>query len=367
MQMTVRADYFRRGDEPEILTLSGLEYGVNVPDTNIENFHWRYRDNPCGEAAISVVREDSSQNVVGFVWLIPLHMQMFGQKKLGAHMTNLLIKPEFRNGLAYAKLIRHRERAIAERNISLHYSFPVESHFERVNGKSGTSHYKVPLLVRPLNMSLLAKAALPQSLSQFLVGTCGTVAAPLVFLDRTKASRKQPIQVEWLDQFDDRFDGFWERVKDKYDIMAVRNRHFLAWRFAPVLNRSYRILAATSGEELVGYCVLRCTDDIRGIHTGLIMDMLFESGPRGITGGILLLKQAWQYFKEENVCLAGGLALSHTDEYAIMKRAGYLPCPDRVAPKIFRVLYKTCNDSIPDTQSIQADHWFITNADYFEH
>jgi GNAT superfamily N-acetyltransferase/predicted N-acetyltransferase YhbS len=366
-RMNLRADVYRPGDEADILALNRLEYGLPDVMTNPEDFRWRYAENPAGQTQISVVRDEQTRRVVGFAWMIPLQMRIFGQNYLAVLTANQLVHPDYRDGLAYAKLIRHRQRMFRQLGVPFRYSFPIETLFERTGSLERMSSFTIPLLVRPLNMVKLAQPLLTWRGLQMLVGWGGQVIIPLLFRSQAKGTQQHRLEIEWLDQFDERFDGFWARVQDKYAIMAVRNRVYLAWRFAPVSERTYRILVASAGDELAGYVVLRCTDEIRGIPTGLIMDLLLEPGSRGEKAGLLLMAEAWQYFRAKGVGLVGGLALPHTVEYQVMRHAGYRPCPQRLVPRVFRVAFNCYDPALPDTARVQANDWFVTIADYEAH
>jgi hypothetical protein len=61
-----------------------------------------------------------------------------------------------------------------------------------------------------------------------------------------------------IDTFDDRFDSFWERLRENGNrLRAVRTQATLEWRFRAELDRkAVAILTATKGRELSGYAVL---------------------------------------------------------------------------------------------------------------
>ena len=92
----VVADLYRVGDEADILALNRLEYGPTDILSTPEDFDWRYAQNPAGQAIISVARDRDSGSVVGFIWIVPLYMRVFGEDWLGATGTNLLIHPDYR-------------------------------------------------------------------------------------------------------------------------------------------------------------------------------------------------------------------------------------------------------------------------------
>jgi GNAT superfamily N-acetyltransferase len=363
----LRADQYRPGDEADILALNRLEYGPTHVMVSPEDFDWRYAKNPAGQTHISVMRDEPSGRVVGFTWTIPLGMRLFGQSRLAALTANLLIHPDYRDSLAYIKLIRYRQQVLRQQGIPFRYNFPIETLYERTGRLEKMSSFVIPLLVRPLNMARLAQTRFTQRWRQLFFGWGGQIAAPLLFHSQARGMQQYPLKIEKLDQFDERFDDLWARVQDKYAIMVVRNRAFLTWRFAPVSGRAYHTLVASAGDELVGYIVLRCTNEIQGILTGLVADLLLEPGDRGKAAGTLLLAEAWKFFRAAKVWLAGGLAFPHTAEYQVMQRAGYRPVPQRLAPRVFRVAFNCYDKALPDTAQIKISDWFITMADYEAH
>ncbi len=359
----VVADLYRGGDEADILALNRMEYGPTDILSTPEDFDWRYAQNPAGQAIISVVRDRDSGSVFGFIWIVPLRIRVFGEDWSGATGTNLLIHPDYRGTSAYVKLMRRFRRVFVDHDILLHYSFISETTYSRLSPDDPRVAFEVPLLIRPLDIMKLARSHLDSRWQRLMAGIGGQLATPLLFQARQYSLDQHDFALHVLDGFDDRFDGFWARVQDKYPVMVIRDHRYLAWRFARISGRQYRILVVQVGDEVVGYIVLRCAN-IRGIPTGLIMDLLVEAGPRGEAAGDRLMAEVWRYFRSENMWLAGGLISSHTSEYRIMRRAGYLPCPERFAPQLFRLAYRV-HDKKPATDlGLLPEHWFVTIADY---
>jgi hypothetical protein len=259
--------------------------------------------------------------------------------------------------------MRQFRQAFIDRGIQLHYSFISEDAYSRLRPDDPRVAFEVPLLIRPLDMMKLAQAYFSSRWQRLMVGVGGQLAWPLLFRARQFNPGQHNFTVHVLDGFDERFDDFWARVKDKYPILVVRDRRYLAWRFARISGRQHRILVVQVGAEVIGYAVLRCAN-IREIPTGLVMDLLVEAGPRGEAAGDCLVAEAWRYFRSENMWLAGGLMSSGTMEYHIMRRAGYRPCPERFAPRLFRFAFRLHGEKLAIAPRLLPEHWFVTIADY---
>jgi hypothetical protein len=359
----VVADLYRAGDEVDILALNRMEFGPTDILATLEDFNWRYAQNPAGQAIISVVRDCDSGSVVGFIWIVPLHIRVFGEDWLGATGTNLLIHSDYRGTSAYVKLIRRFRQAFVDHGIQLHYSRISETTYSHLRPGDPRVAFRIPLLIRPLDMVKLARAYFNTRLQRFIVGIGGQLATPLLFQARQFNPDKHNFTLHVLDGFDERFDDFWERVKDKYPVIVIRDCRYLAWRFAEVSGRQYRILVVQVGDEVIGYTVLRCAN-IREIPTGLIMDLLVETGPRGEAAGACLMAEALRYFRSENMWLASGLMSSHAAEYNIMRRAGYLPCLERLTSRLFRFAFRFHGKKTAIAPKLSPEHWLVTMADY---
>jgi hypothetical protein len=363
----LKSGNFEPGDEKDILALNLQEYGERHVMISAEDFQWRFEQNPAGQAVISVVRDESSGRVIAFTWMVPIQMRLFEHTRPGAMTANQLVHPDFRNTMAYVHLIRHRIQRLRQERVSFRFSFPIEEIWERMRKIEKLSSFTIPLLIRPLDIQTLARHRFSEPWKQRLVSWGGYLGRPLLFPYRIRAKIPEGLSLQWIDEFDNSFNDFWERVKDKYNIAIVRDQAFLNWRFAPVSGREYQILSAVYKKRLVGYLVLRCTDEIRGIPTGLVMDFLLEPGAMEQQTGCAMLAQAQQYFLQEKVWIAGGLALPHTTEFEILRRAGYIPCPARIAPRTFRVAYECLDPTLPDTTDVRPADWFLTIADYEAH
>lgn len=326
------ADLAQAKDTDAILELNKLEYGPGDILATRADFAWRHDQNPAGQATISVIRDEHDQ-VVGFIWLVPLRVRIKGQDRLAATGTNLVVRPEYRNTFGYTKLIRRFDQTFKDQRIPLHYSFISETRFQQVRKQAPQTVLTVPVLLKP----------------------------PSLFRQRPPAFRE--IVVEAVDQPDARFSQFWHLVQDKYPVMAIRDSAFLAWRFAQFSERRYHFLVARAGDQMLGYAVLRRAT-IRGFKTGLVMDLLVTNGSLGEATGKRLVAEAEAFFRRQGVLLTVGLVAPHAAEYRILQQAGYMRLPQALAPGAFRFAFFVHTLDERDLVSLSTQDWFITLADY---
>ncbi len=357
----VTAGLLREEDKDRILELNRLEYGPDDILATDADFAWRHDQNPAGQAIVVTVRDDRDE-VVGFIWVVPLRLRLRGQDYSAATGTNLFIRSDHRSSFAYTKLIRRFQRAITDNGISLHFSFVSEETFQRQRKQTPQAVFTIPLFVKPFNFESLAQTYFDSKWKNLIIGRTGRVVSPFLFRQRSKSSDRN-ITIEAVDRCTPDFDRFWLKVRDKYPVMVIRDRAFLAWRFAEVSGRRYHILVARAREEMLGYAVLRCSN-IRGVKTGLIMDFLVTGGVLGETAGGYLMAEAETYFRAQEMSLGAGPMMPLAVEQRILRRAGYARLPQPLAPRAFRFAFVIHRSDERDLSSLSAREWFVTLADY---
>lgn len=355
-----QARWYRDEDKPSLLRLSAFHYG-NKEVAKEAYFDWLYGGSPAGRPLVTVAEARQSNEIIGFLWHVPFHVSLRGTSGLCHLGCNGLVHPEYRRQGIYVAFHDLVFRDVEDSLFIYGFPKPIAVYPLRKVGIFPVS--SIPLLVRPLDMGLLVQKRLSNPASRWIVNIGWWVAGSTIWRPRRSLSQKGGLCVSSESGFDESFDHFWERVADKYDIIIRRDRTFLTWRFCNLSFRSYRILAARAGGELVGYAVLRCTE-IEGVRIGLIMDLLVEPSPRGESAGLLLVEEATRRFQEARMALAGCLMLRHTQEYGILRRADYLECPEPFAPQAFRLTTISLSPHVSNEFLAQTERWFMTMANH---
>ena len=358
---TIRTGIARQDDIDSILELNRLEYGTSDVLTTQADFTWRRDQNPAGRAIVPVIRNGHDE-VVGFIWIVPLRIRVKAQDYLVATGTNLVIHPEYRDTFAYTKLIRAFQKAFKDNDIPLHFSFVSEETFWRRREQDPRTVSTISFLVKPFDFDALSRTYLAGGWQRFALRWAGRIASPFLFRRRLPASNGQ-VSVQAAAEFDEDFDQFWHSVRDKYPLLVIRDRAFLSWRFASVSRRQYQVLMAWSQDQMLGYAVLGSAT-VRGVKTGLIMDLLVADGPLAGAASVGLLAEAETTFRSQGMSLAGGLVPSFATEYRALRRAGYADLPQAFVPRAFRFAYFLHGSGQRDLISLAAQDWLATLADY---
>lgn len=353
---------FQDEDKPSFLELAQLHF--KDKDVGSEAYlDWLRKGGPAGPAIIPVAITDANE-IIGFSFQVPFEVKHGDAYEICRMGCNALVHPNYRVFGVYAALQKLAAKTIIESGSIFGYGFPKPGAIipHQKAGRFPVS--KLPLLIRPLDIDKLTTTRLKKPVLRWGVSLGWKIARNFLWRPkRGKPIAGNPIQISQETRFDERFDHFWQRVENKYDIIIKRDRHFLNWRFCDVNFRQYTILSAQYEGKLIGYIVLRATE-IEQISTGLIMDFLVEPGAKGENAGYLLVEAALRHFQEKGLSLAGCFMLAHTHEFQILRRAGLIEPPERFTPQAFNLFAITYSPKAPKEDLAQADRWFITMANH---
>lgn len=354
--------WYEEKDKSGLLALNRTEYG-DVALACEAYFDWLRTRNPAGEPIIPVAREKGTGKVVGFGLTLPMRISWSGQQHLALIGMNTLVDQAYRRrGIGQAMETMEFKEGEKSGYVFL-YGFPNAHLLPVLKKRSHRAVTRIPLVIRPLDIATLTKARIKSPFLQWAVNLGWKIGAVTIWRERRRAQNSLSPSIMEDGEFDGSYDRFWERIKTKYDLMLVRDRTFLQWRFRDIPHRTYRVLSARQGPDILGYIVLR-EAEIRGTPCGLIVDFLVVPGGQGNGVGLRLLHQATEQFRQAHLPLSGGLMLPHTQEFSIMRWAGYLPSPQRFAPQSFHLATRNLSDSIPSNLLTRAEAWYVSIADH---
>jgi len=362
VESTWEPDWYQEQDKPGILALNQMEYG-DVALSHEAYFDWLQNQNPMGSPIIPLAREKGTGKVVGFGMYVPMRVSWAGEARPALIGFNLVVAQAYRRQGIFRIIATVGPEEGKKRGYHFFYLFP--------NPRSLRGHRKwndhivsqIPLVIRPLDVASLTKAHVGNLFLKWGVNVGWKIGGATLWRERRPGQGSLPLNILEDTNFDDSYDRFWQQVKTKYDLMLVRDRAFLQWRFHDIPSRSYRALSVRQGTDILGYVILRQTE-IMESSVGLIADFLVVPGEYGNQAGLYLLHEVLQQFKQAQLSLSGGLMLPHTQEYAIMRQAGYLRAPRWFAPQPFHLVIGDLAGGTPLNALIRPEGWYISIADH---
>lgn len=258
----VRIRSFERGDEGAVLDLYNHVFPGLRTD---ERWRWECEENPRGPAELGLAF--SGERLVGHSVAIPLRLRWHGRDLDAVRTQNVMVHPDFRRrGILPATLDAIAE-GVKRRGVEMAVAFPNDRSLPSMVGSCRHRYqhaFDIPTYTAPLAGRIL------------------------------NADRRGAITVE------DAAGGFTEvdvafmaRSLARYEIVSVRDRAYLDWRYHRRSGKSYRIVRAFQEGAQKGLAVIKPywptkTIDLVELlfdEDALLLAALREIGERGAGEG----------------------------------------------------------------------------------
>lgn len=294
--LIVRA--FEKGTENEVFELVKAVWGKEVPNKErwMEGWRWMFIDNPAGTSIIWLAWHDDK--LVGQYPLVKESMKIGDKIVKAVQIADTMTHPEYRRqGIAVAL----GEKALSQlrkEGGSCVIGFPTTQAY-KLHMKSGWLDIcAFQIMVKPLNLNSILRSYL--SSNKFLLKTStGIGSLILKMLSRNeKPPKVDGLIITKISYFNDRFDDFWKKVSNDYDLIIVRNKNYLNWRYVDVPTADYSIYVAERKGEICGYVVLGHSKK-GDLTLGCIYDIITPLNQEDVLH--CLISKAIDHFKDENV------------------------------------------------------------------
>jgi hypothetical protein len=342
------------GDEGEINDLFNLVFKQN---RSLNGWHWEFRDNPAGDSKLIALAEVEGK-IVGQHSNVPVYFRFKNETIKAAQSVDHLVHPGFRGGKIIRDTYRRALDLFAREGVSFAYGFPNQIYYPF--GKRMLRYNDLcplPTMFKRLNWRLAFKKRIPSLLS-FLQPIIQRFSADIyrlpVILNR---SHKKKLSIQRLSSLGSEIDNLWEMTKDRYGIMAIRDRRFLKWRYLDNPHDSYEIFMVRD-EKPLGYVVTKISK--KGEHlVGYIVDIL--SADRRVDN--FLIGATLNYFISRRVDYSLCRILKEDDVYNILLDYGF---EEKKTFPATPVIYQLYNNEMDPCFFKDPGNWHLTYGDQID-
>lgn len=345
---------YRDGDEQQINELFNRIFGTH---RTLEEWVWKYKANPVADSRVICLAEANGR-IIGQYACIPRRLKFKEGVIKGTFVADNFVVPEHRGGVRGIqwKTFNHGCEIHRADSYACGLGFPNREHY--IVGKRFMGYRdfgNIDVLRRRLNWHASIRRRMPWLPAPF-VNAAGFLASlgtrrRIAGEGREDGSRAQ---VRPVDAFDERFDAFWERVRDQHGIIGVRNRQYLSWRYGRP-GMKYEILISEIDGEMSGYLVSTIADEERG-RTGHIVDLLVDERK---DAGDSLITNALVRFLSAKADHATCWMMGHCALHGTLEQHGF----ERDEGQPVHGVYMIFGRGIDEAFIGDARNWYVTMGD----
>ena len=363
-QSTYTVRKYKDGDEIEINRLFN-EILCKDRHRTLDEWRWKMKENPAKVKDIAnyITVVEADGKVIGQYANWPVDFKYKDEIVKVGHPIENFIHPDYRLSFdVQLDMFNRQYEATSEEDVSFGFGFPNQVAY--LIGKRFLGYKDIgELATLSTRLSFLfpVKRRFP-FLPKVLFSLIQQMSEYFYKIKINLTKRQSDISVEEVVEFNSEYDELWNKVKDYYPLLAVRDGVYMNWRYLKKPTREYKIFFARKGAEIKGCIVLKIIDDSTyfwGARVGLIMELLCLKDA-GIP--VELLKTALNYFVSGGVDFSVAVLLK--DDILLN---GFLNAGFAIRDDIYkhRMVYKIYNERGIDENVLKdSRNWHVMFGDF---
>jgi len=313
-------------------------------------YEWKLLKNPIGKSIFCLV-EDNGQ-IIAQLGVVPKLIKIFDARIVSAELGDAITDKNYRGQGLFTFLLKEtRERALKE-GITLIYGQSNERSLpgERKAGYDTIPNFGLKNYIKIVNFQKVLKLKVGNKIvSSCISFICTKLLKYSLNINKDK-DYKSKYDITYITEFDESVESFFEQVSNDYDVILIRNRNYLKWRFLDNPD-NYDIFMARKDGKVLGFVVIKIGffDKLR---VGYIADFLTVKDGRIFAD---LIRFALKEFHKKDVDIISCWALRNSFYARELMKRYFLPYKN-----IPFIIYR----SKLGNSLIKSNHvWHFTMAD----
>lgn len=294
---------------------------ISIRSTNPEYYEWKCYQNPFSSGEIWLAMDGSA--IVGMTSMTPKRIMILGKIMAAAETGDNFTHPDYQRRGIFTTLFKVAREYIIDSKISFIYGTP--NHLALPPYEKRLDCAQVPITVRSL-----AKLLYPKRLLEAKLGFAALASILSPFLAITSRAmlkvglmciNKREIFVRQEPTFPDDIDTLWQRASRNYDVILVRTKEYLQWRYVTNPDTYSILIARDKHGVILGYLITKF-GFIDGEPVGYLCDFLAEDDPDVFKK---LLAVAMEEFDRRKTSAVFTWTIRGSFYDRILLRLGFLP------------------------------------------
>ena len=344
---------FRDGDEGEINELFNSVFNRR---RRLENWYWKFKNNPEGSRLINAVADSK---LVGHLGVLNRRIAIKGREYSALLEVDGMTHPDYGRQGIFTTLGKRLLSESKEKGADIAYGFPNEYAMHGHRKLGCVELFKLKVMIKPIHFDRISEKAFSNKITAFFANLARKFAFGVLYRTK-KVHLDDDVVLRNITEFDPRFDDLWKKAKDTHDIILRRDSTYLNWRYIKCPEKYYKVFAAEKNNEVLAWVVVRVMERF-GLKNGIVADMLSLPDRRDILCALVQL--VCEELKKEGVDLVACSIPKKTHYFKTIRQCGFMPSPDKLNPrKVYFIIYplsKAINEDIVKVSS----NWFVTWGD----
>lgn len=236
-----------------------LSFGERT-NQDIRMHRWMFDENPYnpdGQNLMYVLKE--GDKIIGADGLIPFELYVNGKTVIGAHSVKSMTHPDYKRQGIFRMMTNNSVEKGCINGVDVIIGLANKNSYPAYEKFGWPTLYEKEVYIRPINI----KHKLKEKLKLGFVASIGNLVYKT--LDKARLMPKNALeklnaQIMEYDEVPNQITEYWDKFKSKYDVLIVRDYKYMNYRYNQRPDVKYKTLLIKSGNEPIGFVVLRETN-----------------------------------------------------------------------------------------------------------
>ncbi len=327
-----------------------FEPDSSIRSHELEYYDWKCYRNPVQTGEVWLAYDGSA--LVGVKSITPKRIKALDVVVAGGETGDTFVHPDYqRKGILTTMFQRAREHGL-EGRLNLIYGTPGRNSLPVYEVK--LNYGQAPVRLHALTKLLYPRQVLASRLPSFIANVASPVArivSEAMFQTGIRGIGRSDVLVSQESSFPDDIGLLYETVAGNYDVMVVRDKAYLEWRYINNPDNYSILIARNRDGAVLGYMVTKIA--VSGnISTGFICDFLTIESDFSIFKHLLAFAVVDFSRRKAGTIVTWAVEKSQYDR--IFLRLGFLP-----RAKLPLICYKNKSGN----QALETRKWYFTLGD----
>ncbi len=266
---------YSEGDEYDIINLLKICFKEwNLYEDPINYWKWKWIDAPGGYNIIFIKQDEK---IVAITHIMYLKTKVGNSILKTSYSDDLATHPDYRGKGLYKELrdlIDNEEPSKGSKII-----FSINTHPATIYSNLKRGRVVIPYKIE--QMTLIKKTYLhfkKLNLNHSTLYSIGFSLFKLLNIIRNifkgfKHDINNNYRINKITHFDNKYDDFWDIIKEDYLLIGLKNSEFLNWRYSDIRGGNHKIYEISDNDKILGFMILEIRDN-NGYKTGYILELL---------------------------------------------------------------------------------------------
>ncbi len=341
-------------EEFEELSVTSFGPGANP---NRTMYQWLFDDNPYdppGGNLMFVMRDmESGGRMIASDGLIPFELKLGDRTVKAAHSVKSMTHPDYKRRGLFRVMTQNSLDRGGESGIQVVLGFANANSYPAYQKFGWTTLFPRGVYVFPSDISRKIVAKTHSRILGKLGNLCFRAATDL---KRAGLHSLKNFRVQTFDRVPPEAGELWEKYKDRFENLIVRDMTYLRWRYDGRPDRSYQTILLSGSEGPAGYLILR-----QSVANGKPMVCVTENftDPENEECIAALAEAVIAYCRKNQSAYAVVCSAKYGKYDEVFRRYGFVPQKGQGTI----VIAKSLDPSISEAELTGAERWHMSQGD----